>query len=88
MASKASEIESAVHTILEVLTGRQAHLSNAQADELHEAISPGYNDKPLTDEERAQLDKLNARDEQFGKGKPKGRAKAADEDEDDDEDAG
>ena len=85
--SKASEIENAVHELLDVVSGTRAHLTAARADELHEAITPGYNDEPLSAEEEAQLAALKERqDREAAKAKPKGKAK--DDDGDDDGDAG
>lgn len=50
-----------LHTVLDVLSGKQAHLSQAAADALHEKISPGHTDVPLTAAEQAQLADLEAR---------------------------
>jgi len=81
-------IEDAVHALIDVVSGRKAHLPAAQADEMHEAITPGYNDKPLTDEEQAQLAALEERKaRQAAAAKPKRKAAPAD-DEDDDGDEG
>ena len=45
-------IEDAIHAIVDVLAGRK-NLGAAGADEIHEAITPGYTDKPVTAEEEA-----------------------------------
>ena len=76
-------VQDAVHELIEVASGRQAHLSPARADEMHEAITPGYNDKPLTEAEQAQLADLRERQAREGKA-AKGKARAKDEDEDED----
>ena len=54
-------LDSILHELIDVVSGRQAHLSAVRADEMHEEITPGYNDKPLTDAEQAQIDALLAR---------------------------
>lgn len=83
--SKASEIENAVHKLLDLASGKVAHLPAAEADQMHEAITPGYNDRPLSDEEAAQLAALQERqDREAAKSKGKGKGK----DDDDDGDAG
>ena len=54
-----------LHELIDVVSGRQAHLPEARALEMHEEIDPGYNDKPLSAEEQAQLDALQARQDRL-----------------------
>lgn len=42
-----------LHELIDVVAGRQAHLSVARALEMHDEIDPGYNDAPVTAEEAA-----------------------------------
>lgn len=42
--------EDVLHKIIDVLSGKQAHLSQTEADELHEAVTPGITTPPPTDE--------------------------------------
>lgn len=51
-----------LHELIDLAAGRIARLTHGRADELHEALTPGFTDKPLTDEERARMDDLAARD--------------------------
>ena len=39
-----------LHKLIDVVSGRQAHLSSADADELHEAVTPGYSTPPPSDD--------------------------------------
>lgn len=54
--------EAILHELIDVISGRQAHLSVGRALEMHDEITPGYNDSPVTEEEAAQaqaiLDRL------------------------------
>lgn len=51
-----------LHELIDLAAGRIARLTHGRADELHEALTPGFTDKPLTDAERAYRDELDARD--------------------------
>ena len=57
-------IETIVHELIDVATGR-LNLPAHRADELHEQITPGWTDKPLSAEEQAQLDALQARQDRL-----------------------
>jgi hypothetical protein len=52
--------ESILHKLIDVASGR-SNLPPHEADALHEEITPGYTDVPLTAEEQAQLDALQGR---------------------------
>jgi len=56
-----SVIEDIIHELIDVASGKQAHLSAPRAAELHEALTPGFTDEPLSDEEEAKLADLQAR---------------------------
>ena len=45
-------IEDAIHAIVDVLAGRK-NLSAAAADEIHDSVTPGYTDVPVTADEAA-----------------------------------
>ena len=49
-----------LHKLIDVASGR-SNLPPHEADELHEAITPGYTDVPLTAEDEAKLADLQAR---------------------------
>lgn len=53
-------VEEVLHDLIDAVTGR-ANLNPVRASDLHDKITPGYNDVPLTDAEIAELDKLEAR---------------------------
>lgn len=53
-------VEEVLHALIDAVTGH-ANLNPTRASDLHEKITPGYNDVPLTDAEKAQLDQLEAR---------------------------
>lgn len=50
-------VEEVLHALIDAVTGH-ANINPVRALELHENVTPGYNDKPLTDEEKAQLARL------------------------------
>lgn len=58
--------ESVLHKLIDVATGR-VNLPAHEADALHEEITPGYNDKPVSDEDviaaQAVIDKAIAQRE-------------------------
>lgn len=56
--------KSIVHEIIDVISGVK-NLSAPRAAELHEQITPGYNDKPLTAEEIAKMAELQARQDRL-----------------------
>jgi hypothetical protein len=52
--------DSILHTLIDVAAGRR-NLPPHDADALHEELTPGFTDQPLTEEEQARLDELQAR---------------------------
>lgn len=54
-----------LHKLIDVAAGIKAHLPATEAAELHEQITPGYTDQPLSDAEQSQLDSLLARAERL-----------------------
>ena len=42
-----------LHELIDVVSGRQAHLTAARAIEMHDEITPGYSDQPVTEAEAA-----------------------------------
>jgi hypothetical protein len=57
-------VEDILHTLIDVAAGRR-NLPPHQADELHEQITPGHTDVPLSAEEQAQMEALQARQERL-----------------------
>lgn len=43
-----------LHKLIDVVSGRQAHLPASEADELHEAVTPGYSTPAPSDDAIAQ----------------------------------
>jgi len=52
--------ESVIHRLIDAAVGRQ-NISEHEADELHDTITPGYSAKPLSAAERSQLEALLAK---------------------------
>lgn len=48
-----SVLNDILHELIDVASGRQAHLPQARADEMHNEITPGYTDQPVTEDEAA-----------------------------------
>lgn len=57
-------IEEIVHVLIDVVSGAR-NLPPHEAAGLHEKITPGYTDKPLSAEEAAQLAALQARQDRL-----------------------
>jgi hypothetical protein len=56
--------EEILHKLIDVVSGR-SNLPAHEADALHEEITPGFTDKPLTAEEEERLEALQARQDRL-----------------------
>lgn len=54
-------VERVIHELVDIAAGRIPRLTHARASELHESVTPGFNDRPLTEAEQAQLKALQER---------------------------
>lgn len=76
-------VQDVLHAIIDVVSGKVAHLPQDAADAFHELITPGHTAVPLTDAEKAQLAALEERkareDAEKAKPAPAPAADAADE---------